>query len=51
MFDNAMTRCRAAERGAAALVGKHQPVDVLLAAIRSAARIVDPSGDPPISGN
>ena len=38
MFDNAMIRKRAAECGAFALVGKHQPVDVLLSTIRSAAR-------------
>lgn len=37
MFDNAMIRKRAAECGAFALVGKHQPVDVLLSTIRSAA--------------
>lgn len=37
MFDNAVIRRRAAECGASALVGKHQPVDVLLSAIRAAA--------------
>jgi DNA-binding NarL/FixJ family response regulator len=36
MFDSPAVRRRAAECGAA-LVGKHQPVDVLLAAIRAAA--------------
>jgi DNA-binding NarL/FixJ family response regulator len=38
MFDNAIIRRRAAECGAFALVGKHQSVDVLLSAIRSAAQ-------------
>jgi DNA-binding NarL/FixJ family response regulator len=36
--DDRSTRTRAARAGAAAFVGKHEPIDTLLAAIRAAVR-------------
>jgi DNA-binding NarL/FixJ family response regulator len=37
MFDDALTRARASDAGAAAFVAKHEPCETLIAAIRHAA--------------
>jgi DNA-binding NarL/FixJ family response regulator len=44
MYDDAATRLRARIAGAAAFIGKHEPTDVLVQAIRNAAQ---QKGKPP----